>query len=147
MGTFSEDIQKIKNQQKLYLSLQKAIKKGVDKLDKELEKYINKRWKEQFGPKVVHFLPATQCGCLAHHWTCKVYFYSVGNYEYCDGAFYDFIPDDEGSFMAFQVEKVKAPIPMPKLRRFLKQMEEETGCKCEMSSSSMIKRKLQCSTL
>ena len=135
---FVKRIEKLKKIQKRYVETQKQKLAEIKDMESQLEKYISRRWKETFGEKQVHFLPGLQGGCLAGNWNPEVYFYSVGNYEYCNNAFYDLTYEDEISYNLIAT-KVKSPIPMNQLRKFLKDITAETGVKCVWSSSSYIR--------
>ena len=141
MGIYTKKIESIKKVQKQYLTIKNQIINDISKLEKELEKYINKRWKETFEDLQVIFNASFDYGCLASNWKCVVYFYSVGNYEYCKGSFYDLV--DENESFTYIAKKVKSPISAISFKKFVKEMAEETGCTCKLLNSSLVTDQLQ----
>jgi len=137
MGIYTKKIESIKKSQNQYMILKKKIVIDVNKIDKELNKHIAKRWKENFGDLEVDFITCLQAGCLSNKWFCEVCFYSVGNLEYCNGAFYDFV-ENKAIY-----KKTQSSISVAKLKKFTKDMTEETGCKCKWFSSSFVRKQIE----
>ena len=139
MGIFTSKIIGLKEEQKTYTRLQKMITSEVSKLEVALEGYIESRCKEVFGEIKIEFSPGLEYGCLAANWVPCVYFYSVEELEHCEGNFYE-LSQEEHEPYTLSAKKMKNPIPMTKFKRFIKEMEKETGCKCKLVNCSTVKR-------
>ena len=128
---FRKEAQKIRRIQSKYIILQKEILSNIKNLDKELEKYILRRWKETFGNIKIEVGNLLECGCLSKNWETSVYIDLIDDMDFRGKHFYRFTWDETLDKPKYQ--KVSNPVPMKNLRQFLRQITEETGFYCYLS--------------
>ena len=137
MSLFKKDIKSVKDEQVILVKCQKTIKDLIKNLSNQVTTYIQNEWDETFPGVKVHFLSGFEGGCMTDNWIANVYFYSIENKDFYRGGFYTL-----GRPFDFEVIKVEPPIPIIKLRSFIKRMNKETGVKCQMCNSSYVKQSL-----
>lgn len=139
---FTKDIKEIKKTQKTYMAMQRSILARVKRLEKAAEKYISKRWKETFGVEV-DFVVCVDYGCLSDQWNATAYFDGLDNLDHYKGAFYRVdMSDDLTEYDGYKctVTKVKSPVSIKNFRKFLNDMEKETGIHCYINSSFLVQK-------
>ncbi len=116
----SKQVIEIRKWQSLLVNAQSKIKAGVKKLDKNVEKYVKDRFKEEFPSTEFDFLTCFHCGSQTNNWKPQVFLYRVNDLTYSGSFWYnDFAADNHQS----------PPVPTRKLLVFLKALSNEIGIK------------------
>lgn len=132
---YAKEIRTIKLLQDRFVKIQQNVQLRIKKIQSDLTAVIQAEWDKVFPGINAHFLSGLEGGCMTNKWEPKVYFYSVEGLEHHKGQFYDIYGDDipRGTII-----KKKPPIPIKKLRAFLKRMSEKTGVNCRLVNSSYV---------
>lgn len=126
---FTNQVAKIKSHQDKLVVIEKDIKTGCKRLEKDIKKLVATRLKENFpNTKFIDeldWLVGVDGGCMTNRWTPEVYFYSVSGFQLSKKGFWF-----EDTIEKF--EKVKPPINTREFLAFLKDLSVELGVKCRM---------------
>lgn len=116
----SKQIIEIRKWQNLLVNAQNQIKTGVKKLDKNVEKYVREKLKEEFPKTEFDFLTSFHCASQTDQWRPQVFLYRVNDLTY-SGSFW---------YKEFSAENRQSPpVPTRKLLAFLKTLGQELGVK------------------